>query len=59
MIGDRPVEEQSQIETNYIKNRWVLDVLIDLISYAQLNDLPILASQLERVASENASELMD
>ncbi len=40
-----------------MKNDWILDVLADLKSYAQMNALPKLADQLAEVADTAAIEL--
>jgi len=40
-----------------MKNEWILDVLADLRAFAVSNELPELASQLERTAVVASSEL--
>lgn len=40
-----------------MKNDWILDVLADLRAYAQKNDLPKLAAELEETALVAAAEM--
>ncbi len=39
------------------KNAWMLDVIADLRQFAELNDLPRLARDLDRVAATARSEI--
>lgn len=38
-------------------HKWIIDVLADLKSFAQLNDLPLLAAQLDQTALVASAEI--
>lgn len=39
-------------------HNWIIDVLTDLKSFAQQNDLPLLAAQLDEVTSVASAEIV-
>ena len=48
---------QLESEQKMAKCDWILDVLIDLISYAKANEMPNLARGLEAAAVEAVTEM--
>lgn len=38
-------------------NQWIIDVIVDLKSFAQQNELPILAEELARIAAVANAEI--
>lgn len=42
-----------------MSKKWILDVLADLRAFAQMNDLPRLAEQLDETALIAAAEISD
>lgn len=44
-------------DPNVMKVDWMLDVLIDLTTFAKMNDLPVLAEQLDAISIVALAEI--